>query len=309
MKKYHILAMAAAIGIAGSAAAPVHAAESGFAGLRQASKNCLVTVGQIGSQDEWENILKELCGKFGVIEWTGCLPPEFPGIDFPEIEKPGDGEETPNPEPENPGNGGETPGPEPENPGNGGETSGPEPENPGNGGETPGPEPENPGNGGETPRPEPENPGNGGETPGPEPENPGNGEESPEPDQEENSFAIQIAELVNAERAKAGIGALTLDQGITSAAQIRAQEIEVSFSHTRPDGRRFSSVLTDAGITFRNSGENIAWGQRSPQEVMNGWMNSEGHRANILNPNFTKIGIGHYQNAAGRNYWSQLFTS
>ena len=267
MKKYHILAMAAAIGIAGSAAAPVHAAESGFAGLRQASKNCLVTVGQIGSQDEWENILKELCGKFGVIEWTGCLPPEFPGIDFPEIEKPGDGEETPNPEPENPGNGGETP------------------------------------------SPEPENPGNGGETPSPEPENPGNGEESPEPDQEENSFAIQIAELVNAERAKAGIGVLTLDQGITSAAQIRAQEIEVSFSHTRPDGRRFSSVLTDAGITFRNSGENIAWGQRSPQEVMNGWMNSEGHRANILNPNFTKIGIGHYQNAAGRNYWSQLFTS
>ena len=55
-------------------------------------------------------------------------------------------------------------------------------------------------------------------------------------------------------------------------------------------------------------GENIAWGQKTPEQVMEGWMNSAGHRANILNEKYTSIGVGYYQNAAGRNYWSQLFT-
>ena len=57
------------------------------------------------------------------------------------------------------------------------------------------------------------------------------------------------------------------------------------------------------------SGENIAWGQKTPEEVMKGWMNSEGHRANILNKNYTSIGVGYYQNAGGVNYWTQIFTS
>lgn len=122
------------------------------------------------------------------------------------------------------------------------------------------------------------------------------------------SYAEQVVALVNAERAKAGLNALTLDNEIAAAALVRARETEISFSHTRPDGRHFSTALSDSGISFRGAGENIAWGQRSPEEVMNGWMNSEGHRANILNPNFTKIGVGYYQNAAGRNYWTQLFT-
>ena len=128
------------------------------------------------------------------------------------------------------------------------------------------------------------------------------------PDTDALSYAEQVVALVNAERAKAGLNALTLDTEIESAALIRAKETEISFSHTRPDGRSFSTVLSDNGITFRGAGENIAWGQKTPEEVMNGWMNSEGHRANILNPNFTKIGVGYYQNAAGRNYWTQLFT-
>lgn len=122
------------------------------------------------------------------------------------------------------------------------------------------------------------------------------------------SYAEQVVKLVNEERAKAGLAALALDESIASAAQVRAREIEVSFSHTRPDGRSFSTVLKDNGISYRGAGENIAWGQKSPEEVMKGWMNSEGHRANILNPKFTKIGVGCYQNAAGRNYWTQLFT-
>lgn len=128
------------------------------------------------------------------------------------------------------------------------------------------------------------------------------------PDNEAISYAKQVVELVNKERAKAGLNALTLDTEIASAALIRAKETEKSFSHTRPDGRAFHTVLTDNGIKFNGAGENIAWGQRSPEEVMNGWMNSDGHRANILNPKFTKIGVGHYQNSAGRNYWTQLFT-
>lgn len=123
------------------------------------------------------------------------------------------------------------------------------------------------------------------------------------------SYAEQVVKLVNEERAKVGAGALTLDKEIEAVALVRAKEIEISFSHTRPDGRNFSTALTDAGITFRSSGENIAWGQRSPEEVVKAWMNSEGHRANILNTNFTKIGVGYYQNGAGRNYWSQLFTN
>ncbi len=133
---------------------------------------------------------------------------------------------------------------------------------------------------------------------------PGNGTETPA-----FSYAEQVVKLVNEERAKVGAGALTLDKEIEAAALVRAKEIEISFSHTRPDGRNFSTALTDTGITFRSSGENIAWGQRSPEEVVKAWMNSEGHRANILNTNFTKIGVGYYQNGAGRNYWTQLFTN
>lgn len=149
----------------------------------------------------------------------------------------------------------------------------------------------------------------GGDQPGtdqPETDKPG----TSEPDAEENlSFAKQVVNLVNEERAKAGLSALVLDETLASAAMVRATEIETSFSHTRPDGRSFSTVLSDMGIQYRRSGENIAWGQQSPEAVMEGWMNSEGHRANILNPNFTKIGVGYRKNAAGRTYWTQLFTS
>ncbi len=132
-------------------------------------------------------------------------------------------------------------------------------------------------------------------------------ENKPESDKE-LTFAEQVVELVNQERTKAGLNAVTLDQNIASAALVRAKEIETSFSHTRPNGSKFSTALTEQGVTFKGAGENIAWGQKSPEEVMQAWMNSEGHRANILNKNFTKIGVGFYQNAAGRNFWTQLFT-
>lgn len=137
--------------------------------------------------------------------------------------------------------------------------------------------------------------------------------EQPEtPDTEEGNQALAYAErvlqLVNQERAKAGLAALAMDEKVSKAALVRAKETEISFSHTRPDGSSFSTALKEQGVSFRGAGENIAWGQRTPEEVMNGWMNSSGHRANILNKNYTTIGIGYYQNSNGTGYWTQLFT-
>ena len=123
-----------------------------------------------------------------------------------------------------------------------------------------------------------------------------------------HAYVLRVVELVNEERAKAGLNPLTLQKDITEAAQVRAIETVTSFSHTRPDGRHFTTALNEAGVSYRGAGENIAWGQKTPEQVMNGWMNSAGHRANILNAKYTSIGIGYYQNSAGVNYWSQLFT-
>lgn len=129
------------------------------------------------------------------------------------------------------------------------------------------------------------------------------------PDTSTLSYAEQVVKLVNVERAKAGLSALTMETDITAAANVRAKEIKQSFSHTRPNGSSFSSALREQGVTFRSSGENIAWGQKTPEQVMQGWMNSDGHRANILNKNFNKIGVGYYQDEKGVNHWVQLFTN
>ncbi len=141
---------------------------------------------------------------------------------------------------------------------------------------------------------------------------PGNGsteESTPEstPDSE-HAFIRQVVDLVNAERAKEGLSPLTINVNVQAAAMIRARECEQLFSHTRPDGSSFATALKEQNVSYRSAGENIAWGQRSPEEVMDAWMNSSGHRANIMNPNFTTIGIGYYENAKGTDYWCQLFT-
>ena len=162
------------------------------------------------------------------------------------------------------------------------------------------------------PENKPETPDNS--VPENKPEMPDNSALENKPGQEEgaeteyHAYVLRVVELVNEERAKAGLNPVTLRKNISAAAQMRAQETEVSFSHTRPDGTKFTTALAQAGVTYRGAGENIAWGQRTPEQVMNGWMNSAGHRANILNEKFTSIGVGYYQNAAGTNYWTQLFT-
>ena len=123
------------------------------------------------------------------------------------------------------------------------------------------------------------------------------------------SYEEQVVALVNAERAKEGLPALTMDAKLQEAALARAKETVTLFSHTRPNGTSCFTILQEYGISYRYAGENIAYGQRSPEEVVNAWMNSEGHRANIMSKNFTTIGIGYYQTANGTKYWSQLFTS
>lgn len=144
------------------------------------------------------------------------------------------------------------------------------------------------------------------------PNNPGNGsteENTPEetPDSQ-HAFIQEVVNLVNEERAKEGLAPLTIDTKVQAAAQVRAKECEQLFSHTRPDGSSFATALKEQNVSYRSAGENIAWGQRSPEAVMEAWMNSSGHRANIMNPNFTTIGVGYYENANGTDYWCQLFT-
>lgn len=130
------------------------------------------------------------------------------------------------------------------------------------------------------------------------------------PDADENigaTLEMQVLELVNKYRAENGLGKVEFDVSVKKAADKRAQEIQSVFSHTRPDGRDCFSVLSEYGISYRGAGENIAMGQSSAHEVMNDWMNSDGHRKNILNPNFTKLGVGLHKGSDGRLYWSQLF--
>lgn len=119
---------------------------------------------------------------------------------------------------------------------------------------------------------------------------------------------MQVLDLVNAERAKYGLAPLAWDSvNLGPGAAVRAQEISVYFSHTRPDGSSCFTAVTNPGAL----GENIAAGQRSPQEVMNSWMNSSGHRANILNARYTRLGVGYFYNPSApyRYYWVQMFSS
>ena len=140
------------------------------------------------------------------------------------------------------------------------------------------------------------------------PEIPGAPEEIPDNETEDTeiSLARQVFLLVNAERAKHGLSALTYDSTLERAADVRAAEIKKSFSHTRPDGKSCFTAIDETGYSYRTAGENIAYGQRSASEVMEAWMNSEGHRANILGQNYTNIGVGVFE-TGGVIYWSQFF--
>jgi len=110
------------------------------------------------------------------------------------------------------------------------------------------------------------------------------------------------------ERSKAGLSAVSASSDLNAAAAVRASEIIKSFSHTRPNGTSCFTVLKEMNISYKTAGENIAAGQTTPAQVMEGWMNSEGHRKNILSPSFTKLGVGYVTGGSYGHNWVQLFT-
>ncbi len=119
-------------------------------------------------------------------------------------------------------------------------------------------------------------------------------------------YVDEVIRLVNVERKKQGLPELKKNVTLCNAANVRANEIIGFFSHTRPDGTSCFSVLSQFNITNGWAGENIAWGQRTPEQVVTAWMNSQGHRENILSPYFTDIGIGAVY-FGGCYHWVQLF--
>lgn len=122
------------------------------------------------------------------------------------------------------------------------------------------------------------------------------------------AHAAQVSELVNAERRKAGVSEVSYDLELSDIAARRAKELSGLFSHMRPDGTTTTEYLIkEKGMRY--AGENIAMGQTQAGLVMEDWMNSKSHRSNILNKKFTRIGVGYYQNEAGKNFWCQLFSS
>jgi uncharacterized protein YkwD/stress response protein SCP2 len=121
--------------------------------------------------------------------------------------------------------------------------------------------------------------------------------------------AVEVTDLTNRERARAGLPPLATDALLTRAAQAHSTDMVVRafYSHTGPDGSQPWDRAASAGSTRRTIGENIACGQRSAAEVVEGWMNSPGHRANILKREFTHIGIGFAGGGKAGTYWTQLF--
>ncbi len=124
-------------------------------------------------------------------------------------------------------------------------------------------------------------------------------------------FGEKVVELVNQQRAANGLDPLTSDADLKEAAFQRSKELTQSFSHTRPDGSGCFTILDELGISYGSAGENIAMGSSSffgPEMVMESWMNSSGHRGNILGAGYTRIGVGCYY-SNGNYYWTQIFSS
>ena len=121
-----------------------------------------------------------------------------------------------------------------------------------------------------------------------------------------SAYEQKVVELTNVERSKNGLSALQVDVNLSKVAREKSSDMQRNnyFSHTSPTYGSPFDMMKKFGITYRTAGENIAMGQRTPEEVVQAWMNSEGHRANILNANYTHIGVGYVENG---NYWTQQF--
>ncbi|TPV46212.1 CAP domain-containing protein [Bacillus dicomae] len=121
-----------------------------------------------------------------------------------------------------------------------------------------------------------------------------------------SEFEQRVVELTNAERAKQGLPALKIDNELSKVARIKSEDMQKNnyFDHNSPTYGSPFDMMKKFGISYTSAGENIAQGQRTPEEVVQAWMNSAGHRANILNNGFTHIGVGYVESG---NYWTQQF--
>lgn len=121
-----------------------------------------------------------------------------------------------------------------------------------------------------------------------------------------NQFEQQVVELTNQERSKQGLAPLQIDDNLSKVAREKSRDMAANnyFSHTSPTYGSPFDMMNQFGISYRTAGENIAQGQTSPEQVVNAWMNSPGHRANILNGEYTHIGVGYVENG---NHWTQMF--
>ena len=128
----------------------------------------------------------------------------------------------------------------------------------------------------------------------------------PTGDQAATAYEKEVVRLVNEIRAQNGLKPLTYDWQLARVARYKSQDMKNNryFAHTSPVYGTPAQMIKSFGISYRSMGENIARGQKTPQAVVDGWMNSSGHRANILSRSFTHIGVGY--EAAG-SYWTQLF--
>ncbi len=118
--------------------------------------------------------------------------------------------------------------------------------------------------------------------------------------------AAKVIELTNAERRKNGLPDYQADAQLSGVAKVKSDDMQQNnyFSHTSPTHGSPFDMIRDHGVSYRSAGENIAQGQRTPEQVVQAWMNSEGHRKNILSADFTHIGVGYNENG---HYWTQMF--
>ena len=127
----------------------------------------------------------------------------------------------------------------------------------------------------------------------------------PTTDSEVSSFEDEVVRLVNIERRKQGLNELKHNWELSRVARYKSEDMRNRgyFSHTSPTYGSPFQMIRSFGISYRTAGENIAKGQASPEAVVRAWMNSSGHRANMLNSSFTEIGVGY----SSGNYWTQMF--
>ncbi len=123
------------------------------------------------------------------------------------------------------------------------------------------------------------------------------------------AYEDQVITLVNKERSKRGLQTLKKNATLAYVARLKSKDMATKgyFSHTSPTYGSPFTMMQHYGIRFSAAGENIAMGQPTPQAVMTAWMNSPGHKANILSPAYNQIGVGMAKSSRGSIYWTQEF--